>query len=333
MYKKGGKEVAGKIVDAFGNKAEYTPFEAGMDVKAWVEDGFKRNTALVFISAAGIAVREVSPFITSKDKDPAVIVIDDMGKYVIPILSGHLGGGNRLARQLAGYLKAEAVITTATDNHGVFAIDEWARTQNLTIINPEGIKDVSSKLLKGEKIQISSYVNIIGEPPGGILYDPNGKNILKTDVIISENIINNNSAVKIAPKCLVIGMGCRRGVPYEKAVNALEMFLSEHGLYREAVAKVASIDIKEDEYSLHKIAEALNAGLIFYSSDELNGIRDFKGTFSGSDFVREVTGTDNVCERAAIRASGAEELTVKKTVYDSVTLAAAKIPVNYTWDV
>ena len=106
----------------------------------------------MFVGATGIAVRAIAPYIRDKVSDPAVVVVDELGKYVIPVLSGHIGGANRFARRLAVELSATPVITTATDLTGAFAVDSWASENGLKILNTERIKAVSSKLLAGRKV-------------------------------------------------------------------------------------------------------------------------------------------------------------------------------------
>ncbi|MBO6113280.1 MAG: precorrin-4 C(11)-methyltransferase [Lachnospiraceae bacterium] len=331
-FTESGKEVALRLKESLGKRIETTAFKEGMSLEKWTLNAFDTAEAVVFIGAAGIAVRSIAPFIESKDKDPAVIVIDDMGENIIPVLSGHLGGANKIAEELAKILGGRAVITTATDIHKVFAVDEWAASNGMTILNPEGIKNISSRLLRGEKIEILSYVNLKNNPPEGIKLAPRDKKRLKTDVIISGFITQYNSVVNIAPKSIVIGAGCRRGTTFEKLKEAFDDFIDKNGIIKESIAGVASIDIKENEISLHKVCKTFGVGLKCYSARELNAIKDFDGVFSTSDFVKGVTGTDNVCERAAIAASGAKQLRIPKSVYDSVTLAAAEIPLTFSWE-
>ena len=115
----------------------------------WTGKVFGESDALVFIGAAGIAVRSIAPHIASKTTDPAVVVIDEAGRFVIPILSGHLGGANELAFRLASITGGQAVITTATDVNGVFAFDDWARRMNCAVENADLIREVSGTLLGG----------------------------------------------------------------------------------------------------------------------------------------------------------------------------------------
>ena len=150
----------GARVDRLGGK--------GISLADWTAAQFPVRRALVFVGAAGIAVRAVAPHLKSKAEDPAVIVLDETGRFVIPILSGHLGGANALAKEIAAELQATAVITTATDLRGVFAVDLWAKAQGMTVLQPERIKRVSAKLLAGEAVAVDCPWPIKGAPPEGV---------------------------------------------------------------------------------------------------------------------------------------------------------------------
>ncbi|MCR4656050.1 MAG: precorrin-4 C(11)-methyltransferase, partial [Lachnospiraceae bacterium] len=126
----------------------------------WVKQNFYEADALVFIGALGIAVRAAAPFIRNKAHDPAVVSVDEAGKHVISVLSGHIGGANELSERIAEITGGDAVITTATDLNGKFAVDNWAKEQELVIINPEKIKSISSAVLKGQEILFESLYPI-----------------------------------------------------------------------------------------------------------------------------------------------------------------------------
>ena len=130
-----GEALAGELAGVVGGEIA----RAGRDVNlgTWTDTAFREKTALVYVGAVGIAVRAVAPYLKHKAEDPAVLAVEETGHYVIPLLSGHLGGANALARELAAITGGEAVITTATDLHGVFAVDLWAKRQNMTVRTPE----------------------------------------------------------------------------------------------------------------------------------------------------------------------------------------------------
>ena len=120
--------------------------------RIFLEEAFAQQFPVIFIGALGIAVRAIAPLIRHKTVDSPVLVLDEAGQFVIPVLSGHLGGANELAQQIAESLHSAAVVTTATDVNGLFAVDVFARKNGLRVCNPEAIRHVSGKLLQGEII-------------------------------------------------------------------------------------------------------------------------------------------------------------------------------------
>ena len=150
-----GMEIAYKLSNSLSeaNDVDFARCGKGA-LSTWTEEHFSTNDALIFIGAIGIALRAIAPYIKTKTKDPAVVVVDELGQFSIPILSGHIGGANELALQIAEDLGSIPVITTATDINKVFAVDTWAKSQGLQILNPQCIKLVPSKLLKGESVHV-----------------------------------------------------------------------------------------------------------------------------------------------------------------------------------
>lgn len=324
-----GAVIAEKLREGLGEEFEAVSFEKGMRLDDWTRIAFAEAKAVIFIGAAGIAVRAIAPHLRGKALDPAVIVVDDRGENVIPILSGHIGGGNALAKRIAGILGGKPVITTSTDINGVFAIDTWAAENGMRIINPDRIRAVSSKLLRGEKVLVKSYVNISGELPENIVMSGDEAGEPLPDVVIGSVDSKNNSALQIVAPVFIIGAGCRRGVEASRVKEAFEMFCRENSIREDMVAAIASINIKKDEPALRKLAEDSGAELLTFDAEELNDIEGFEGEFSSSDFVESITGVDCVCERSAVKAAGARRLFVKKTVFDGVTFAAAEREISW----
>ena len=122
-FTENGKHIKEKLNNAF--ILEEKPDD--MDLKSWTKDCFSLHLPILFISSTGIAVRTIAPFLDNKLKDSPVIVVDELGKNVIPILSGHFGGANELAIEIAKVLEANPVITTATDINNLFAVDVFAK--------------------------------------------------------------------------------------------------------------------------------------------------------------------------------------------------------------
>ena len=142
--------------------------KGGVSLAHWTDAHFLHSQALIYIGAAGIAVRAVAPWVKSKMTDPAVLCCDENGRYVIPLLSGHVGGANDLARRAAALCGGQAVVTTATDGRGLFAADSWAKKRGMAILNPEAVKTVSARLLAGKSVLLRSDFPLRGSLPQGL---------------------------------------------------------------------------------------------------------------------------------------------------------------------
>ena len=285
----------------------------------WTAEQFPKREALIFIGAAGIAVRAIAPHLRHKAEDPAVLCVDELGGYVIPLLSGHLGGANALAQRLAALTGGEAVITTATDLNGLFAVDLWAKRQNMAVVNPERIKRVSAKLLRGERVRIDCPWPVAGERPHLVEMGNPG------DACVCCRRTDGN-ALLLAPRIVTLGIGCRRGTTKEQLELSFARFCDERGLLPQAVAAAVSLDLKQDETGLLAFCRVHDWPLCFYSADKLKAV---PGTFSASPFVERTTGVDNVCERAAACEGG--KLIEKKYAAEGVTFAAAEGPFTPDW--
>ena len=288
------------------------------NLTVWTKKAFTNANAIIFIGAAGIAVRAIAPYIKSKDKDPAVIVCDELQRYVIPILSGHIGGANAIALKISESISAKAVITTATDINDIWAVDSWAVKRNFKIYNTENIKYISSALLRGEKVGLFSDVKINEVFPENVVFE---KNDVDCGIVISPYIKKfYKHTLNLIPKCLSIGVGSRKNADKNSLVNLCEQIFKEYNINKYAVSKVATINLKKNETSVLKLCEYFGVKLICFTSEELNEIR---GEFSKSEFVKSITGTDNICERCAVLASGFGRKIIDKTVGDGVTLSIA----------
>ena len=308
-----------------GDKADLARCGPG-GLSPWTREHFGRD-CLVFIGSCGIAVRAVAPLLQSKMSDPAVIVIDEGGGYVIPLLSGHMGGANELALRLARHLGAAAVITTATDVNGVFAVDTWARRQGLRVANPERIKSVSARLLAGGSIRIQSEFPIAGRPPEGVsLCD------CDADVLITYHAgrAEDSEALRLIPPSVTLGVGCRKDTRAQDIEQAFERLLAESRCHPLAVAGVCSIDLKAREPGILRFCESRGLSYRTFSAEALMAL---PGEYTTSDFVRGVTGADNVCERSAVLGSGAGgRLLAAKSAGGGVTMALAIAPYPLTFD-
>lgn len=301
----------------FFNEAEgIMPVEP--DLKSVVKTAFERCDALIFIGACGIAVRAIAPFIKNKTIDPGVICIDEKGRFVIPLLSGHIGGANRLAENIAGYLKACPVITTATDINGLFSADEWAAQNGMHIEDMKAAKKISALLLEGKEVGFYSDFEITGDLPFRICR----KTDLRAGISISldQNMKPFELTLNLIPKAVYLGIGCKKGTESRIIEKFVIELLEKKKVSIHAIKGIATIDIKKEECGLISFAQKYNLPLCFFSGDEL---LKAPGKYTGSDFVKSVTGVDNVCERAAVLASGNGRLISRKVSQNGLTAALA----------
>lgn len=293
-----------------------------VSLKTWTERQFAAADALVFVGAVGIAVRAVAPFCRSKAVDPAVVVLDESGHFAIPLLSGHLGGANDLARRLAAACHAVPVITTATDGRGVFAVDEWAKRQNCIVAEPERIKSISGALLAGQTVRYTADWEVSGTPPEGVELAA-----ATAQADFSLTLTPAGQALHIIPRTAVLGVGCKRGTTADKLEAAFAAFCAGHRFAPQGVIRAASIDLKKEEPGLADFCCAHGWQMDFYSAEAL---RTVPGNFTASNFVQSITGVDNVCERAAVLAAGGV-LFIPKWAHDGVTFAVALAPFAPDW--
>ncbi|MCI8284200.1 MAG: hypothetical protein HFE90_02870 [Firmicutes bacterium] len=303
---------------------------------------------IVFISAAGIAVRMIAPFIKSKVTDPAVIVMDDGGRFAIPLLSGHIGGANEIAEIIAQGTGAAPVITTASDSrtaggrvssliydnelyeksyeerleykdrrdlfYTIFRnqpIDVWAKKNGYSIGSMQAAKRVAAGILAGNIPEIS-----INDKSGDILIFFHDNKTRE-----GRNTGFNETALVLTPKKYVIGIGCKKGTKFKEMEDFVRRILDEKGISEDEIFRICSADIKSNEAAIKRLAEKLNVEFRVFSAQVLNSL---PGEFSGSEFVKSVAGTDNVCERSAVAGCGAGgTIFIKKTAENGMTMAAA----------
>ncbi len=284
----------------------------------WTAGHFGSYDALVFVGAVGIAVRAIAPHVVSKLQDPAVVVIDELGRSAVSVLSGHVGRANELTEELATILGARAIITTATDISHVFAFDSWAVRQGLSIDDAHAVKTVSSKLLTGETVSVKSEVPVDGPLPGGVRWWDEGM-AHGPDVLIGYHVPSDEECLHLVARDVFVGIGCRRGTPADAVERAFSQGVVQAGYHPTCIAAVASIDLKAHEPGLVGFCDAHGYRFMTYPAAELDHL---EGSFSGSEFVYRTTGVDNVCERAACLASDGRLLEGKRS-YGGVTVALA----------
>ena len=315
-----GKALADTLAAALGGEAVRCGEPLG--IREWTDLHFQTGNSLIFVGAVGIAVRAIAPHVQDKATDPAVVVVDERGRFAVPVLSGHLGGANDLARTVGRACGAVPVLTTATDVNGVFAVDEWAKRQNCSIPNAGKIKRVSGLLLSGGTVRVRSAWPIEGDPPAGVVLVDGKDYDVRLDILT-----RGKDVLRLVPRIAVLGVGCRRGTPQDAIETALTAMLDKSSLHKQAICAVATIDLKKDEPGLLAFCRGHNWPLYTYGTAQL---QKASGNFTASAFVERVTGVDNVCERSAVLAAGGPILW-KKAAGNGVTMAVALKPYQPAW--
>ncbi|MBU0944435.1 MAG: cobalamin biosynthesis protein [Proteobacteria bacterium] len=274
---------------------------------------------LICVMAAAIVVRGLVPLCQNKKNDPCVLVLDEKGRFVISLLSGHLGGGNRLAIELARKLGGQAVITTASDVTGHTALDLWAEKNNLFVENRKKLTAMSAKLVNEGWLQLfSEYENV--SLPDDFHLVPTPSN---ADIIVAHRAYPDCRGLLLQPRTLTVGLGCNRGCKKEDFQAALDELCQDEGLARTAICSFASIDLKNDEQGLLDFALAEGIPLRFYTKEQLNAVQGV----STSAAVLAATGAKGVAEPAAVLGAetdlGPGQLIVRKKKWKDVTAAVA----------
>ena len=272
--------------------------------KEQVGEIFSEYKSIIFITAVGIAVRAIAPYIKTKDVDPCVLVIDEGSDFVIPILSGHLGGGNELAQDISQSIGAYPLITTSSDISGKIAVDTLAQKINGKLESLESAKKVTSLIVAGERVSIKVPQNIEDSNPSGVIVVSNREKIEITQII---------------PKNISIGIGCKKDTPKEKIIEIIEEVLEKLNISKKALGIIGTVDIKKDEIGIIESARHFNVPLKIISRDEIKKIED---KFETSDFVRKTIGVGAVSAPCSILASTKKgDILIEKFRKDGVTIS------------
>ena len=339
----GGRKLALQIGNAFGYTVwlpqalrqpgdHARPFTS---LRETFRQCFCEQEALVLIMACGIAVRMLAPLAQDKQSDPAVVVMDEAGRFAVSLLSGHWGGANTLSKQLAELTGGTPVITTATDVSGLCAVDVFSREIGAKPEPFSLVKVFNAAMLRGEQIAVFTerpYSRL--QRYTGLTFFPLAR-LQQTAARFAHRAVLTNRArctgtregdLYLRPPNLYVGVGCRRGVPASRILAAITKALESHNLAPGSVVSMASIDHKFDEAGLLKAAEVLRVPLTFYSAGDIMALR---APYQVSSFVQQTMGVGAVCEPTAILAARGGRLVVRKQKMDGVTVAVAEA--EYPW--
>lgn len=320
-----GKNTAEKIASELEN---VDVFFQKRGIKELTGELFNKYECIIFVSACGIAVRCISPFLKSKFEDPAVLVVDDNGNNVISLLSGHIGGANEITLKIADVLEANPVITTSTDTNKKGALDVIVSKIGGYVENlRESAKLVNSYLVDNKRVGIYFDSDYESEKDslnlsGFELIDEKTEidAIVKLDALVSVtdklrcwvdeiiyNIKKDNEEkedliyIKLVPRRIALGMGCRKNTETEKMIEEFSIFSALNNIHPAAIVKTGSLIIKKDEKCMIDLSKALCAEFNLFDVDEICTC-DYM--FDKSEFVKKNTGVYSVAQPSAYLLSG-----------------------------
>ena len=310
--------------------------EAGFDgnLKNLLTEIYPRYEGFVFIMALGIVVRSIVDYVRDKKFDPAVVVMDIKGKFAISVLSGHLGGANALAAEVAGVCGALPVITTGTDVNETIAPDLIAKETGAAIEDFEKMKRVAAALVDGQPVGV---LNLSGIPAKSLCGELK-KNVLRCETLAELNSASCKAAIIIdhrlypegtvrvaevlflRPKVLAVGVGCNSGTTCEEFEEVFSV-LREGGLSPLSVKTLATIEIKRNETGLLEFASKHGLPLSFFSKAEIEEVVPPHPSATVEKFI----GVKGVAEPAAVLAANGGKLLIEKVKRGNLTVAAAWI--------
>lgn len=289
-----------------------------------MQSAFQTHDALICIMATGIVVRTLAPLLVHKTKDPAVLVLDQEGNYVISLLSGHIGGANALAKEIASYTGGEAVLTTATDVSGKLAFDIFAKKNQLGIENIENLKWISGALVDGK------CVDVIANEPIPDIFDEQIKKVEQPGdnplVVIDETLLvdANVPVLYLRPKNISVGVGCTKNREPKAISEALKTVLKEEKIHPCRIANIATIPLKSKEEGILALAREYRVPLKIIPKEKVESLDFDRLNIHQSAFVKNTTGLPSVSTACAYLASYKGKIIKDKAKFKGVTIAIAK---------
>ncbi|MGO9016081.1 MAG: precorrin-3B C(17)-methyltransferase [Dissulfurispiraceae bacterium] len=287
-----------------------------------VRDFWGTDKSLIFIMAAGIVVRTIAPLIKDKRTDPGVVMMDEKGQFITSLLSGHLGGANKLATEISRFLGGRAIISTSSDINNMPSLDLWAQEQGLVIEEWGLLPHAGTRLLNNGALKV--YTDIPVQLPD-VFYKVDDPGIADVCITNKKSVYHAapgsvKEQIYLRPKNLAVGIGCNSGTTASEIEDMVKKVFNEHNLSLLSVCVLATIDLKSGEPGLIEFAGKSGIEIITFTPDELNGVQGIEK----SETVFKATGAYAVSEAAAIIASGAGPLIVRKQKAGNVTLAIAE---------
>lgn len=282
----------------------FVPFNNGF--ADTVRHAFGQFDALIVIGATGVTVRVIAPVLQDKLTDPAVLVIDEKGQFVISLLSGHMGGANALATKIAGLIGGQAVITTATDVNQIASLDVLAQQMNATMVDfRQSVKTVNQLLVSGKRVGLWWHNDLAYEKPH---YDTTGfidvaslSCLPALDALVCVSYYNDIAPlaipiIKLVPKRIVAGLGCRKNVTPELVEKLFSEHLAQTSIDPLALSAIGSITLKAQEPALVALAKHFDVPFHVFTAQELSPIAS---QFPSSEFVQKTVGVGCVSQPVA----------------------------------
>lgn len=306
-----GDEIAYKLKENFDSNIYLKSKLKDFKLDDVTKECFKKYKAIVFLSSTGIAVRAISKYLKGKDVDPAVIVVDVCNNFTISLVSGHLGGANKLTYEISNVLGNIPVITTATDNMDLIAPDILAKNNKLIIEDLKKAKVIAGKLVNKETVYFKDDENKIDCPKGYIQTE----DIKDNTVWITNSLKEKDNVLKLIRKNVILGIGCRKDTDSKKLSDFVSSVLLENNLDKRSIKLIASIDVKKNEKAILDLSKELNSQLKFYTKEEIMTVED---KYEGSSFVKATVGVSSVSEPVVDLSGG--EIIIEKIKNSGMTL-------------
>jgi len=341
---KNGVKIGLKLKEFFSSWQIYAPtkFSNNDNNVEWYSDSttskvvnlFKTNDAIICIFSLGAVIRLISPHLKDKKTDPAVIVIDDKTKFVISVLSGHLGGANKLTEEIAEKLGAIPVVTTAADVNQTIAVDLLGREFGWKIEDDSTVTKVSAHMVNEEKVGIYQDA---GEknwwnkelPPNVTIYsaiEDLKKSSSRGYLIITDRDVQESSILKDAviyrPLTLVVGVGLHWDTSKETIREGLDFCFKKYKLSGKSIAKFVTLKKEQDVQGLIGLGKEMKVSIEYFEKEELAKIT----IPNPSKTVLSFEGIPSVSEAAAIKGSGGKLVVEKQKFPPNLTIAIARFP-------
>jgi len=290
------------------------PMDKGF--KDTVSKVFDSYDGLYFIMASGIVVRTIAPLLKGKDIDPAIITSDEDGKFIVSLLSGHLGGANKLTSLIAKTIGGIPIISTASDVSGSIAVDTIAMKLKAHLRDLESAKDVTALIVNKEKVELRLPKNMLVDQYSFTSSENKEKDT--TGIVVVSNR-QNIKLTQIIPKNIILGIGCRKNMAAKTVLDAIELTMKEHNIHMDSIKHIATVDVKSDEIGLLEICNKLDKKLIVIGRDQIKPIQD---NYEGSDFVEKTIGVRCVSAPVAYLSSNKNgKFIIEKKKYNGVTVS------------